>query len=528
MDKPKGWLQLPLSKLITIRKGKKPSKLSFKKFIDSVPYLDIQAIEKGKVNQYADQYSTVISDENDLFIVADGSRSGLVGKGMNGAVGSTLLCITPIGLNPLYLFYFLKLKYDDLNGNTRGASIPHLDIEIFMNLKIPFPSQEEQERIVKEIEDQLDVFENDFSNAEEELLKLYDYGKSILNQAVIGNLTIDYRNNNKINSKNQLPQDWDVLSVDSISSFIGSGVTPSGGSSNYKEKGIPFLRSQNVYPNELRLSDVAYITKEMHKQMKRTHLKANDVLLNITGASIGRSAFIPTNFGEGNVNQHVCIIRPTDIICAEYLALFFNSPICQENINSLQKGVTRQGLNYDQIRTIKVNVPPKDEQFEIMNRFNLQYENIKELEYRHSERLNNVTSLEKSVLTLAYHGKLSKCDASDTNVETILDELDAKRIEINQKVAKFKKVQMDKSRTLANSLNNISVKDFINKNYESQEFSSDELFEALKLEMNSYDIFNKIMFDLLQDKLSEDDVEPFLEAKYDKKLKRQTFCIKKA
>jgi len=527
MNKSNGWTTSQLSKLVAIRKGKKPSKLSFKKFNESVPYLDIQAIEKGIINQFADQYSTVIANENDLFIVADGSRSGLVGRGMNGAVGSTLICITPLGLNPVYLFYFLKLRYEDLNGNTKGASIPHLDVDIFLNLEVSFPSIEEQGRIVEEIEDQLGVFENDFSNAEEELLKLSNYLKSILSQAVVGNLTQDYREADGIIKQTGLPEGWKKLSIDEVSSFIGSGVTPPGGSTNYKEKGIPFLRSQNVYPNELRLNDVAYITPTMHEKMKRTHLRSKDVLLNITGASIGRSAFIPDNFGDGNVNQHVCIIRPSDEITAEYLSLFLNSPICQDNINNLQKGVTRQGLNYDQIRSIEINLPPKMEQIEIVNRFTIQDENIKKLESQHFQKINDVGQLEKSVLTLAFNGDLSSHHESDSNIDLIIDNLESKRIEIAEKAAKFKKIQLEKSKTMANSLNRKGVIDFINKSYETKGFTSDELFEALKLETTSYDLFNMIVFDLLQDKLSQYDENPFLEAIYDKKLKKQMFFIKK-
>lgn len=90
---------------------------------------------------------------------------------------------------------------------------------------------------------------------------------------------------------------------------IGSGVTPTGGAAAYLDAGIPLLRSQNIHFDGLRLDDVAYIATETHYEMRGSKVHPGDVLLNITGASIGRCTFVPENFGEANVNQHVCIIR---------------------------------------------------------------------------------------------------------------------------------------------------------------------------------------------------------------------------
>ena len=103
---------------------------------------------------------------------------------------------------------------------------------------------------------------------------------------------------------------WPVDRIKDHVVKIGSGITPSGGAASYLDSGVPLLRSQNVHFEGLRLEDVAYIAKETHDEMNGTKLRARDVLLNITGASIGRCAFVPDGFGEGNVNQHVCILRP--------------------------------------------------------------------------------------------------------------------------------------------------------------------------------------------------------------------------
>jgi len=116
---------------------------------------------------------------------------------------------------------------------------------------------------------------------------------------------------------------------------VGSGATPRGGAESYLPTGIPLIRSQNVRENWLELSDVAFISQQTHERMRGSWVFPDDVLLNITGASIGRSCVVPETVGEANVNQHVCIIRTIVDICSEFLQLFLASERGQkERLNS--------------------------------------------------------------------------------------------------------------------------------------------------------------------------------------------------
>jgi len=143
---------------------------------------------------------------------------------------------------------------------------------------------------------------------------------------------------------------------------IGSGVMPSGGAASYLDAGIPLLRSQNVHFDGLRLDDVAYIAEETHEEMSGTKLRARDVLLNITGASIGRCAFVPDGFGEGNVNQHVCIIRPAAKLNYKFLTYCLSAPWGQDQVFSSFTGASRQGLGQRDLGAIQVPLPPLPEQ----------------------------------------------------------------------------------------------------------------------------------------------------------------------
>jgi type I restriction enzyme S subunit len=154
--------------------------------------------------------------------------------------------------------------------------------------------------------------------------------------------------------------------VKDVATKITSGVTPDGGSAGYLDSGIPLLRSQNVHFDGLRLDDVAYISEETHAGMRGSQLKPRDVLLNITGASIGRCTFVPDGFGEGNVNQHVCVIRSGPRIDHRFLAAFLSSPMGQDQIFSTFTGASRQGLSHSDLGLIRIPFPKVSVQREIV------------------------------------------------------------------------------------------------------------------------------------------------------------------
>lgn len=155
---------------------------------------------------------------------------------------------------------------------------------------------------------------------------------------------------------------WPVDRVKDLTSKIGSGVTPKGGASSYVDSGIPLLRSQNIHFDGLHLDDVAFITKQVHSEMAGTCVRAHDVLLNITGASIGRCTYVPETLGEANVNQHVCIIRPLARINHKFLTYFLSSPWGQDQILSSFTGASRQGLASKELGAIQVPTPPVPQQ----------------------------------------------------------------------------------------------------------------------------------------------------------------------
>ena len=164
------------------------------------------------------------------------------------------------------------------------------------------------------------------------------------------------------------PTGWQWVRLGKLLQKIGAGSTPLGGKEVYVTTGMKFLRSQNVWNDGLRREGVAHITPATHAKMAGTVVVANDLLFNITGASIGRCAAVPADFDEANVSQHVAIIRPVLPSVNAFLHTVLISRLVQQAVMDVQVGVSREGLSIAKLGNFLVPLPPLQEQARIVAR----------------------------------------------------------------------------------------------------------------------------------------------------------------
>lgn len=151
---PSSWEVVKLGSFVKSEKGKKPKQQQTdqdKEF--PYPYVDIEAFEKGMVTSYTNGKGCVFCTPEDFLMVWDGSRSGLVGKGLNGALGSTLVRISFPLININYAYYFLKSKFLEINTKARGSGTPPVNPDLLWDYDFQIPPIEEQARIVSKIEE---------------------------------------------------------------------------------------------------------------------------------------------------------------------------------------------------------------------------------------------------------------------------------------------------------------------------------------------------------------------------------------
>lgn len=195
-----------------------------------------------------------------------------------------------------------------------------------------------------------------------------------------------------------IPNGWAWARLDELTTKVGSGKTPLGGRSVYASQGIKFLRSQNVWDDGLRLSDVAFIDAQTHASMATTCVRPKDLLFNITGASIGRCAIVPDDFDEGNVSQHVCIVRLADPDLRGFVHLALTSNLIQSEVMNVQVGISREGLSTGRFKEFLIPIPPLAEQRRIVARVDELMALLDRLDAKRQEREAARTAARDSAL----------------------------------------------------------------------------------------------------------------------------------
>lgn len=205
-----------------------------------------------------------------------------------------------------------------------------------------------------------------------------------------------------------MPNSWVWTTIEEICSKIGSGSTPRG--SNYSANGIPFFRSQNVYNDRLVYDDIKYISEEVHHNMKGTEVLANDLLLNITGGSLGRCAVVPADFNCGNVSQHVCIMRAV-LVEPEYFHALVLSSYFAKSMKITGSG--REGLPKYNLEQMGFPLPPLTEQQRIVAEIEHWFALIDQIEQGKADLQTIIKQTKSKILDLAIHGKLVPQDPND-------------------------------------------------------------------------------------------------------------------
>ena len=204
----------------------------------------------------------------------------------------------------------------------------------------------------------------------------------------------------------EIPAHWEIRKLKYVVSKIGSGVTPKGGAESYQTDGIPLLRSQNIHFGGLRMDDVVFIDAETHESMFNSKVLGGDVLINITGASIGRCFYVENINSEANVNQHVCIVRPSKQIQTKYLYFTLRSDIGQHQIDLSQSGSGREGLNFESLGNFSIPVPPPNEQIAITENLEKSGQRTSELLGEIRSSINRLKERRAALITAAVTGKI--------------------------------------------------------------------------------------------------------------------------
>jgi type I restriction enzyme S subunit len=387
---PKNWKIELLGKIAKAEKGLKPKTLSEKKSKNSLPYIDIRAFEKGEIRFYTDGVKCRICEKNDILLVWDGARSGLCGKAIKGAIGSTLAKVSSNFLTNEFLFYFLTANYNKLNTNTKGIGIPHIDPNYLWNLKIVVPPLPEQHRIIAKIEELFSEIDKAVENLQTARQQLKTYRQSVLKHAFL-----------------QPQFKYSQVTLKDISNKIQIG--PFGSQlhkSDYISDGIPLINPMHIKDFEI-FEDYNYsISKEKQESLPNYILRENDVIMGRRG-EMGRVALVRKKEENWFCGTGSLYIRPTqNQISAKYLMYYLGSQIVKHFLEKNAAGTTMTNLNKEIVMNIPVPVCPIDEQHQIVAEIEKRFSEAEKLEESIETALCQTKALRQSILKKAFAGKL--------------------------------------------------------------------------------------------------------------------------
>ena len=202
-------------------------------------------------------------------------------------------------------------------------------------------------------------------------------------------------------------KNWPLIPLDNLVTKVGSGSTPKGGETVYKSEGVPFIRSMNVVFFGFKHTGLAFLDNKQADGLKNAEVKALDILLNITGASIGRVTLAPKSLEGARVNQHVCIIRPNEALEPRFLNAYFSSPAMQSRIWADNYGVTRQALTKQQILDFEIPLAPLPEQKRIADKLDATLARVDVCRERLARVAPILKRFRQSVLAAAVSGRLT-------------------------------------------------------------------------------------------------------------------------
>ncbi|QTA80482.1 Type-I restriction modification system methylase [Desulfonema limicola] len=273
-------------------------------------------------------------------------------------------------VNLKYLYYCLGNF--GLQNIITGTAQPQITRQSLDYVSLPLPSLQEQKRIAA-ILDKADAIRRKRQQA----IQLAD--------EFLRSVFLDMFGDPVTN-----PKGWEVKSLGENLDFLTSGSR--GWAKYYSNEGEKFLRIQNIGKNKLFKNDMAFVKPPNSAEAKRTKVKSGDILISIT-ADLGRTAVVPDNFGTAYINQHLAIIRVKNLNSI-YLSEYLASQGGQVQIQKLNRQGVKAGLNFDDIKSLKILIPPLDLQKKYeqiwLNRYKFK-ENYDQLTKKSGEIFNSLT-----------------------------------------------------------------------------------------------------------------------------------------
>jgi type I restriction enzyme, S subunit len=323
----------------------------------------------------------------------------------------------------------IQAKYISMWGNSRGlefflrnakqtTNLASINRSMLVQLPISLPPLAEQIRIADKLDALLSRVDAGRERLERVPKLVKRFRQSVLSAAVSGELTREWRGGGDA--------EWEEIRLLEISSLITKGSSPRWQGFEYTQSGSVFVTSENVRDMKVDLSDPKYLDEKFNSLQSRSTLKKGDLLLNIVGASIGRSCQFNLDI-VANINQAVALIRLNNRCKKKFILICLNSATVLNQIHHEKVDVARANLSLADVGGLKFNLPPLPEQAEIVRRVEALFAIADRLEARAQAALFRYSRLTPALLAKAFRGELVPQDPADEPASVLLERIKAQR-----------------------------------------------------------------------------------------------------
>lgn len=484
---PNSWESVKLGSFVESEKGKKPKRQSVNKSAKfKLPYVDIQAFEEGIINSWTNGDGCRLCYKSDFLMVWDGARSGLVGKGMKGALGSTLVRINFPGMDNQYAYYFLLSKYQEINTRAKGSGTPHVDPDLLWNYDFPIAPLNEQKRIVAKIEELFSELDNGIAALKTAREQLKIYRQAVLKHAFEGKLTAKWREENadKLETSEQLlariqrerearyqqqlnewqqavkhweaknkegkkpgkpkapsqlsilesdlPHGWIKVSIDWLLTTEKKPMTtgPFGTAlkkSEHQLDGVPVLGIENIGNGKFVPGNKVFVSEAKAAELVSFRVYAGEIVISRSG-TVGEICEVPDDVTKALISTNLLRISlDSNIILSPFFVLMFQGGGVKLQVKELCRGSSREFLNQSILSSIRYPICGLEEQKVLLAQLEVTFSIVDQQEKEIEESLYKAEVIRQSILKKAFYGQLVPQDPNDEPASELLVRIKAEK-----------------------------------------------------------------------------------------------------
>jgi type I restriction enzyme, S subunit len=492
---PKGWVKVKIGDLAHFINGKTFHSSDWR--TKGIPIIRIQNLNnKNSPFNYIDQKNDIPEKyhvkNGDLLFAWSGTPGTSFGahiwKGSDAYLNQHIFKVIPFnGVHKKFLFYNLNQLVNQFVKQSRGtAGLSHITKKELETTECFLPSTDVQIKIADKIDELFSELENSIESLEKVKRKLEIYKFTLLNDAFTGKLTIEWRKNNvsfsalselkllkikRVEINNSAENDitknlssdfhfqqhntistWAIAKLDKLVTIHARVGWKGLKKDEYTESGPLFLSVHSLnYGKHVDFKEVNHISKNRYDESPEIKLQNDDILLCKDGAGIGKVGIVKKLPTQATINSSLLIIRGHEAFLSDYLYYLFLGPKLQRIVTDRVSGSAIPHLFQRDIKEFMLEVPPIEEQNQIVNEIERRLTLVEHLEKNTISNLQKVEVLKNSILKKAFIGELVRSETSTMSIDEFLIEL--KRDKEKHLIKEKQESRNRKPKTMENNLN---------------------------------------------------------------------------